>query len=114
MPVEVKTAASDAELKANPNGGDSEKATVLRDIATGADVATMTEGELNVVGLTHKGDTVVPITGKDAPTPAVQIDGKGNAIILQPALDELKATFPATAELVGMDEKTARGILWKN
>ena len=119
----VKEAASDAELEQFPRqslpipteqvNALVDHARTLRDIATGADINTMTEAELNMVGMTHKGDKIIPRPGKNPATglpyvPSIQIDGNGNAIILQPAIDSLRKDFPATAEMIGMDEKTAR------
>jgi len=111
---EARQAASDTELQSG--GADSEavrKATVLRDIGNGADLRTMTEADLNTVGLTHKGGDIKPLTGRDPRTgqpytPSVQVDDKGRAIILQPAIDDLRANFPATSQLVTADETQIR------
>lgn len=104
----VDLAASDAELEnSEASTDDVARARTIRDIVTGTKIQDMTEGELNSVGLTRPQGSNNIKALKDS-TPAVHVDDKGNAIVLQPAIDEMKRQFPATANMVKMDEKEAR------
>ena len=84
----------------------------LLDLAQGADIATLPSEELAAMGLERKGDKISPVkaSGPDgAPAvPMVEIDGSGQAVITQPALDWLAQSLPEVRRAVGLDEQARR------
>lgn len=104
----VTQAASDGEIEGlEPD--QALRAQALRDIAQGKPIAELQQHELNAIGLdrTVGSDKLTPFkpVGDDGKpgqpvTPDVHVDAVGNAIILQPAINDLAKVAPATAGLI--------------